>query len=328
MQRKFLAIFVFAAITLTGIAYAQSEGITILKEPGSLVHDVKKILPPLQQIESGVALDEIKCNSGLIIVKRISSDPACIKPSSVYSLFNRGWILPQSVDFNNIALSVAEWFVRSSPTFSFDGIEETLHLEITEIRESFPEQFVIKADFDSRHGGYGDRTDQIVTQVITPHQMDLVVINGKVISAVIDAKWDELNQVLLSNGNAKPEPVDFILEYKREGGIAGISDSVTIISIANEIIIQSFDGESVGTIDNETITKLWQTISESKFLEGKSNFYPPIEGSADYFTYTLTIMVEDKEVQVSWTDTSESIPAGAQSIAQKVNDLVSLVQEQ
>ncbi len=327
MQSKFLGIFVLAVIIFPSIAYAES-GITIPKEPGSLVHDVKTIMPPLKQIESGVVLDQIKCNDGLILVKRLSSDPVCIKLTSVYSLFNRGWVLPESVDFNNIALSVAEWFVKKSPTFYFDGLEETLHLEITQIRESFPEQFVINADFDSRHGGYGDRTDQIVTQVITPHSMDLVVANGRVMSAVIDGKWDEINQLLLSNGKTEPETLDFILEYKREGGIAGISDSVTIISIANELIIQRFDGEMVETLDDKMITELWQLINENKFLEGESNFYPPTEGSADYFTYTLTIMAEDKEVQVSCTDTSESIPAGAQAISQKVNEIVSLVEEQ
>ncbi|MGQ0376968.1 MAG: hypothetical protein ACT4OW_05645 [Nitrososphaerota archaeon] len=328
-MHSFFGIFTLIIITLTSVSYAESEeGKTIPVEPESLVHDVKKIAPPLQQIESGIALDEIRCNSGLVLVKRISNDPVCIKPTSVYSLFNRNWVLPESVDFNSIALSVAEVFVKTGSTFAFDGMEDTLHLEIIQIRESFPEQFVIKADFDSSHGGYGDRTDQMMTQVITPHSMELVVANGKIMSAIIDDKWDEVNQILLSNGDTGSETIDFILEYKREGGIAGISDSITIISIANEIIVQRFDKETVGTINDEMISEIWQIINENKFLEDESNFYPPTEGSADYFTYTLTIMAEDKEVQVSWTDTSETIPTGAETIAQKVNDLASQIQDE
>ena len=94
-------------------------------------------------------------------------------------------------------LDIAQQFIKSSPTFSFDGMEETLSLELVAIRESFPEQFVIEADFDSLHGGYGDRTDVMVIQVITPHTMNLVVINGEITSAILDGKWDELNQLQL-----------------------------------------------------------------------------------------------------------------------------------
>ncbi|GFN39520.1 MAG: hypothetical protein YK1309IOTA_480006 [Marine Group I thaumarchaeote] len=94
-------------------------------------------------------------------------------------------------------LDIAQEFIKSSPTFAFDGMEETLSLELVAIRESFPEQFVIEADFDSLHGGYGDRTDEMVIQVITPHTMNLVVINGEITSAILDGKWDELNQLQL-----------------------------------------------------------------------------------------------------------------------------------
>jgi len=94
-------------------------------------------------------------------------------------------------------LGIAQEFIISSPTFAFDGIEETLSLELVAVRESFPEQYVIEADFDSLHGGYGDRKDLMVIQVITLHTMNLVVINGEVTSAILDGKWDELNQLQL-----------------------------------------------------------------------------------------------------------------------------------
>jgi len=94
-------------------------------------------------------------------------------------------------------LDIAQEFIKSSPTFLFDGIPDTLSLELVFIRESFPEQYVIEGDFDSLHGGYGDRTDVMVIQVITPHKINLVVISEQVTSAIIDGKWDELNQIEL-----------------------------------------------------------------------------------------------------------------------------------
>jgi len=116
-------------------------------------------------------------------------------------LAERGWGGPAPPTLHRFTseavLGIAQQFIKSSPTFAFDGMEETLSLELVAIRESFPEQYVIEADFDSLHGGYGDRTDEMVIQVITSHTMNLVVINGEVTSAILDGKWDELNQLQL-----------------------------------------------------------------------------------------------------------------------------------
>jgi hypothetical protein len=51
--------------------------------------------------------------------------------------------------------------------------------------------------FESRHGGYGDRTDQIVTQAFMSHRMEIVVQGGEVISAVTDNIFDEINEIIL-----------------------------------------------------------------------------------------------------------------------------------
>ena len=88
---------------------------------------------------------------------------------------------------------IANEFVLSSPTFAFDGMEDTLEFGPIMILESFPEQYQIEATFTSSHGGYGDRADQVVTQALTPHIMSILISEGEVISAVTDDKWDELN---------------------------------------------------------------------------------------------------------------------------------------
>lgn len=90
--------------------------------------------------------------------------------------------------------SIATKFTKSSPTFAFDGMPETLKVEKITTRESFPTQDVISVEYTSRHGGYGDRTDMMVTQVLTPHSLEVVVSNGVVKSAILDEEWDELRQ--------------------------------------------------------------------------------------------------------------------------------------
>ena len=60
--------------------------------------------------------------------------------------------------------------------------------------ETFPEQHVLNYTFTSSHGGYGNRTDRIVTEALTPHSIEVIVSEGKVMSAVIDGEWDEITQ--------------------------------------------------------------------------------------------------------------------------------------
>ncbi len=52
-------------------------------------------------------------------------------------------------------------------------------------------------EFDSRHAGYGDRTGQVLAQVITPHRAVVTVEEGEVTSAVMDGKWDMLRQEMI-----------------------------------------------------------------------------------------------------------------------------------
>ena len=88
---------------------------------------------------------------------------------------------------------IAEEFLRKSPTFVFDGIEDTLKLTDT-LRPRCPYCWVFVFEFDSRHAGYGDRTGQALAQVITPHKVSIAVEQLEIKSAVMDEKWDMINQ--------------------------------------------------------------------------------------------------------------------------------------
>lgn len=92
---------------------------------------------------------------------------------------------------------VAREFTKNSPTYSFDGYnleyKETLYPEIADCPNCWT--FVFK--FTSSHGGYGDRTGKMLTQVITPHEAHITVKDGKVTSAVLDLEWDMLKQKTL-----------------------------------------------------------------------------------------------------------------------------------
>jgi hypothetical protein len=88
---------------------------------------------------------------------------------------------------------IAEEFVRNSPTFTYDGMEETLKLTET-LTARCPFCWTFTFEFDSRAAGYGDRTGQMLAQVITHHRAVIAVDKHEIISAVMDDKWDMLRQ--------------------------------------------------------------------------------------------------------------------------------------
>jgi len=49
-------------------------------------------LSPRMQTSSGIPADEISCKKGMDLVFKKSGNPACVKPSSVEKLLERGWI--------------------------------------------------------------------------------------------------------------------------------------------------------------------------------------------------------------------------------------------
>ena len=94
------------------------------------------------------------------------------------------------------AEKLARDVIEDSATYRYDGIQETLKLKSKErLEEQHTWRFIF--EFESRHAGYGDRTDQMVAQVITPHQAVITVKENKVEKAVLDEKWDILTQSMV-----------------------------------------------------------------------------------------------------------------------------------
>lgn len=96
-----------------------------------------------------------------------------------------------SVGLSDENLIIAENFVKNSPTYKYDGISETFKLSDT-VPVGNGIQYVF--EFDCRHAGYGDRTGQVLAQVITHHVAMIIVENEQVISALLDGHWDMIHQ--------------------------------------------------------------------------------------------------------------------------------------
>ena len=82
-----------------------------------------------------------------------------------------------------------DWMENESPTFTYDGSG----LELVDEREVDESTFEFTFDFQSAAAGYGDRTDEIVAQVITDHTTVITVSEGEVVRAITDGVYSELD---------------------------------------------------------------------------------------------------------------------------------------
>ncbi len=82
-----------------------------------------------------------------------------------------------------------EWMKSQSLTYTYDGRD----LEISKTEEVDEGVVEVTFDFESNSAGYGDRSEEMTAQVITPHTTVVTVENGEVVSAVTDGVFDEMS---------------------------------------------------------------------------------------------------------------------------------------
>ena len=126
------------------------------------------------------------------------------------------------------ALQIAKHFIMNAPTYALDGIDGTLLLIQTTSLESWPVHYVVIISFESSHAGYGDRSGEMVAQVVTTHVATVKVVNGEVVQAVIDDAWDELEQ--RETGIEEPVNNDMIISPE-----TAVNKAVNFITRSHEL---------------------------------------------------------------------------------------------
>ncbi|HDS45721.1 MAG TPA: hypothetical protein ENN68_06490 [Methanomicrobia archaeon] len=91
---------------------------------------------------------------------------------------------------------IAHAFVANSPTYQYDGFDLRF-IRSEPLR--CPSCWLFVFEFTSRHAGYGNRTGQVLAQVITPHTALVVVNQGLVTYATLDEQWDMLKQAPIAD---------------------------------------------------------------------------------------------------------------------------------
>lgn len=84
-------------------------------------------------------------------------------------------------------------FVGESPTYAFDGIADSLTTTAT-ARGDCDQCYTVTIEFQCANAGYGDRNDEVLLPVLTPHTATVYVKRHKVVEADLDGKWDMITQ--------------------------------------------------------------------------------------------------------------------------------------
>lgn len=245
---------------------------------------IQPYLRPLHQKYAGISLDNIICAEGKhLMFKSHNAAPACINEDSIEKLKQRGWQMQKPA----IACTL-----EYDPVCGMDGVT------------------------------YGNPCMLSSEHMVMRHAGECIyaeVTNFEECVAAGNPVMESYPRQCRSNGMLFVESIlEFSLSYSREGGIAGISQNVLFDTQDHLIKISGFDSKTLGPISDEDTKILWDAISENKFFELDSKFYPPVQGSADYFTYTLEVVSFSKSNSVSWTDTSV-IPSELATISQEIN---------
>ncbi len=156
-----------------------------------------------------------------------------------------------------------EW-LRSAPTFSYDGINASMTIIDSVVAESYPEQYFISIGFDCAHAGYGNRTGMVLTQVITHHEAVVVMSSSQIRSAIIDDEWDELNQVMKNAPDivSPEEAVSIVIQYLNENYPEAIfltmTDEWTVANLTPEGLLGKSTLQYSG--DDWTITESYPVV--------------------------------------------------------------------
>ena len=139
--------------------------------------------------------------------KWVLATMACIMGLAVLAM--AGCATGKAGDFTlEDSRSIAEEYLKSSPTFVFDGMEDTIKL-VGDWTMRCPYCWAFEFEFQCSHAGYGDRTGQVVAQVITRHTASIAVHRGEVVQAVMDGVWDMMEQEMVAvDGDAVAETLE------------------------------------------------------------------------------------------------------------------------
>ena len=280
----------------------------------------------LKQHKSGIPDEELRCyDNGKTLAFKIDGTPACLTPKTLFKLLERGWVAPKQYDplpdmenpnglhHSEIAFNGAEKFLKSSPTFVFDGEGGGMGNKGFIQTDSF--LYLLDGDFTSKYAGYGDRARQNLAEQETRHYMAFVIRDGVVEYAVMDNQWDMINQERIYTFS--DEYKDFELRYRnyQDGHNA---ESLNVESQPGILRVERPLFDEHYLLDPVDAEQLWDTIQEKEFFEMDNTIWCTSECSF----YSLSVKSGGTFNEIEWSE-NDNISEDLQTIHQEILQLIS-----
>ncbi len=144
------------------------------------------------------------------------------------------------------------WIENSAPTYLFDGID----LQLIDARIlDCPDCVEFTYSFISSSAGYGDRTDMLSAQIITPHTIKVSVRNGRIVEAVTDGVFSELENRMIAEEMVEELAKEDVFVY------FGKIETEEVIGLIREV-------EKGLSIEEATLRKLLDGPTEEEKEDG------------------------------------------------------------
>ena len=115
---------------------------------------------------------------------------------------------------------------------------------------------------------------------------------------------------------------DLVVIYAKGGGFVGIKQKIFYDSFTKELTFMDERNNTfkVSKLTDNEEKELANEIVADKVMDSDQN-YPPKEGSADFFSYGLFIILGSKSHSVKWTDASGTFPEGLSKFATFIENM-------
>ncbi len=189
------------------------------------------------------------------------------------------------------AVATAAIFVRSTSTFRFDGLEEGFEVIETQktVNETPPYGYswVIRIAFYTAHPGHGDRTGQILLQVVTKHEAIVTVgQRGEIIAAICDGIWDLLADRELPQPTTRPTR---FIAVVNEGRKLDVVVDVDITDGVTEEEAQEIAETTFLTVMGNAAYRLDSLVIEGQLIETHFTWGVNEEGLGHIFDMTVDL---------------------------------------
>jgi hypothetical protein len=204
--------------------------------------------------------------------------------------------------------SLALGAIETSETFKFDGITESLkvvNVNIVSLSHTPSPGYCFTIEFQTRQPGHGDRTGEMLAQVITNHSAVVVIANGKVLSAICDETYDLLEDrpvpitvsgIVIEGGDTTPAdgpqdaPRVFVYKIQKDDG--------TFVNVSYTAYPPSPEGER----ERITLDFHGGSIQIGDYLRASGAYYDEATNTitvAKKGDYIMTYLTEEKAREIA-----------------------------